>query len=303
MMHDYRLHVFRVVAEQLNFTRAAGILRISQPAVTQHIKQLEQHYGQPLFVRAPGGILLTPAGHAFLEHAVRVEGLHQGIEQRLRAGQVSLAGPLRLGASTTIAQYLLPRWLGRFQHSHSGVELSLRMGNTEEVVGALLAHRIDLGLIEGPSGRRELKTERFAEDEIVPVVSPEHALAKKERVTAADLTLTPCVLREPGSGTRQVVDAALKRAGINPKKLTIILESDSSETIKGLVETGVGIAFLSRLALRHEFALGLLVELRVAGLRVSRPLYVIYPQGPRPLGPAGVFVDFLKTAASSPAGF
>ncbi len=298
-MHDYRLHVFRIVAEQLNFTRAAAILHISQPAVTQHVKQLEEHYGQSLFLRARGGISLTPAGHAFLEHTVRVEELHHGIEQRMRAGHALVAGPLRLGASTTIAQYLLPRWLGLFRHKHPGVELSLRMGNTEEVTGALLAHRIDLGLIEGPSGRRELKTERFADDEIVPVISPGHGLAKKARVTAADLMATPCVLREPGSGTRQVVEAALKRAGINPKKLTVILESDSSETIKGMVETGVGLAYLSRLALRHELALGVLVELRVAGLSIVRPLQVTYPQGPRPPGPAGVFVDFIKNAAEA----
>jgi DNA-binding transcriptional LysR family regulator len=133
----------------------------------------------------------------------------------------------------------------------------------------------------------------------VPVVSPEHSLAKKARVTAADLMTTPCVLREPGSGTRQVVEAALKRAGINPKKLTLILESDSSETIKGLVETGVGVAYLSRLALRHELALGVLVELHVAGLSITRPLHVIYPQGPRPIGPAGVFVDFIINAAKA----
>jgi LysR family transcriptional regulator, transcriptional activator of the cysJI operon len=171
-MHDYRLHVFRIVAEQLNFTRAAAILHISQPAVTQHVKQLEDHYGQPLFVRARGGISLTPAGHTLLEHTVRVEELHHGNEQRMRAGQMLVAGPLRLGASTTIAQYLLPRWLGLFRRKHSGVQLSLRMGNTGEVTGAVLAGRVDLGLIEGPSGRRELKTERFAEDESCPWSPP-----------------------------------------------------------------------------------------------------------------------------------
>lgn len=296
-MPDYRLHVFRVVGEKLNFTRAAAALHISQPAVTRHIKQLEDHYGQPLFVRAPGGITLTPAGHALLDHTVQVEELDRGVEQRLRAGQSLVSGSLRLGASTTIAQYLLPRWLGRFRQKYPQVELSLRMGNTEEVAATLLARRIDLGLVEGPSGRRELKAERFAEDEIVAVVSPDHPLAKKTRVTAAELVATPCVLREPGSGTRQVVELALKRIGIDPLKLTVVLESDSSETIKGIVETGVGIGFLSRLALRHELARGCLKILSVPGLRLSRPLHVLYPQGPRPVGVAGIFVDFLKAAS------
>jgi len=298
-MADYRLHVFRVVAEKLSFTRAAAGLHISQPAVTRHIKQLEEHYGRPLFVRAAGGIALTPAGHALLEHTVHVEELDQGIEQKIRAGQALVTGPLRLGASTTIAQYLLPRWLGRFQQHYPRVELSLRMGNTEEVAGALLAHRIDLGLIEGPNRRRELKTGRFAEDEILPVVAPDHALAKQARVTPADLAATPCVLREPGSGTREVVEQALRRAGIDPRKLTVVLESDSSETIKGLVETGVGVGFLSRLALRHELARGCLAALSVPGLRLTRPFQVLYPQGPRPGGTAGVFVDFLRTASAA----
>ena len=228
-----------------------------------------------------------------------MEALHLEVQERMRAGLALAAGPLKLGASTTIAQYLLPRWLGQFQQQHPRVKLSLRIGNTEEVVGALLAHRIDLGLIEGPSGRRELKTERFYDDEIVPVVSPDHGLAKKTRVTASDIATTPCVLREPGSGTRHVVEAALKRAGINPRKLKVILEMESSETIKGVVETGVGVGYLSRLALRHELAEGCLVELRVAGLQIKRPLYVLYPQGPRPTGPAGVFADFLAQAAAA----
>jgi len=295
-MPDYRLHVFRTVAEKLNFTRAAAALNISQPAVTQHIKQLEGHYGQPLFVRAPGGILLTPAGHALLDHTVQVEELHRAVEQRLRAGQALVGGSLKLGASTTIAQYLLPRFLGQFQQQYPQVELTLRMGNTAEVAGALLAHRIDLGLIEGPSGRRELKTECFAEDEIVAVVSPEHPLAKKTRVTPAELAETPCVLREPGSGTRQVVELALKRVGRDARHLKVVLESDSSETIKGLIETGVGVGFLSRLALRHELASGVLKILSVSGLKLNRPLQVLYPQGPRPTGVVGVFIDFLKTA-------
>jgi DNA-binding transcriptional LysR family regulator len=116
-------------------------------------------------------------------------------------------------------------------------------------------------------------------------------------VTVAELAATPCVLREPGSGTRQVVQIGLKRAGIDPRKLTVVLESDSSETIKGLIETGVGVAFLSRLALRQELASGVLKVLSVAGLQLTRPLQVLYPQGPRPAGVAGAFVDFLKAAS------
>lgn len=296
-MHDYRLHVFRLVAEKLNFTQASRELHISQPAVTQHIKQLEDYYGQPLFVRGAGAISLTPAGHALLEHAIKIEGLHAALDQRLQAGPAEVGGPLKLAASTTIAQYLLPRWLGCFQQQHPRVDLSLRMGNTEEVTGALLAGRVDLGLIEGPSGRRELKQSHFYEDEIVPVFTPDHPLARRRKITVAELQELPCVMREQGSGTRRVVEAALKKAGVTPLKLRVVMEIDSTETIKGLIETGVGVGFISRLALRHELARGILQEFSVPGLKITRPLGVLYPQGPGPQGVAGVFVDFLRTAA------
>ncbi len=298
-MHDYRLHVFRLVAEKLNFTQASRELHISQPAVTQHIKQLEEYYAQPLFVRGAGGISLTAAGRALLEHTVKVEAMHAALDQRLQSGPAEVGGPLKLAASTTIAQYLLPRWLGRFQQRHPRVELSLRMGNTEEVTGALLAGRVDLGLIEGPSGRRELKETHFYEDEILPVMAPDHPLAAKKKIRVEELQELPCVMREQGSGTRRVVELALKRAGINPRKLKVVLDIDNPETIKGLVETGVGVGFLSKLALRHELARGILQEFAVPGLKITRPLAVLFPQGPGPLGAAGAFVDFLKEEAAA----
>ena len=300
-MLDYRLQVFRVVAEQLNFTRAAARLHISQPAVTQHIKHLEEHYRQPLFVRSPGGVTLTPAGETLLAHARQVGELDRAVEQRLSEDQLQVAGALNIAASTTIAQYLLPRWLGRFRRKHPQVQLSLRMGNTEEVVEALLAHRVELGLIEGPSGRRDLKTEEFAEDEIVPVAAADHPLVGKARLSMEDLAATPCVMRETGSGTRRVVETGLKRAGLKLRQLDVILEIDSTESIKGIVESGAGIAYMSRLALRHELANGCLRELRVKGLRITRPLFVLYPQGPRPPGPAGAFIDFVRMAAKERA--
>lgn len=296
-MADYRLHVFRIAAEQLNFTQAARWLHISQPAVTQHIKLLEEHYGQALFLREPGGLKLTAAGRALYEHVIEAEALHADLEKRLQAGMAVMSGSLKIAASTTIAQYLLPRWLGRFQQTHPHVAVELRMGNTEEVIGGLLARRVDLGLTEGLGARRELKAEKFYDDEIVAVAAPEHGLARKAKLTAADLAGAPCVLRESGSGTREVVERALRRARVDPRKLNVVLESSSSETIKGLVESGVGVGYLSRLALRHELARGTLVVLTVPGLKITRGLHVVLPQGPRAMGVAGAFVDFLQGAA------
>lgn len=298
-MSDYRLHVFRIAAEQLNFTQAARALHISQPAVTQHIKQLEAQYGQALFLRGPAGLALTPAGRVVYDHVVETESMHAAMAKRLQAGLPVVSGPLKLAASTTIAQYLLPRWLGRFQQTHPQVELDLRMGNTEEVIAALLARRVDLGLIEGLNNRRELKAERFFEDEIVIVAAPGHPLARQRGLSVADLAAAPCVLREPGSGTRDVAERALRRLKVDPRRLKVVLESSSSETIKGVVETGAGVGYLSRLALRHELARGTLVVLAVPGLKIKRWLQVLAPQGPAPTGVAGAFADFLKEAAKA----
>ncbi len=296
-MLDYRLLVFRTVAEKLNFTRAAEVLHISQPAVTQHIKQLEAHYGTPLFRRSPAGIALTDAGHVLFDHASRTLDAHGKIEAQIRAGLAVLTGPLRLGASMTIAQYLLPRWLGKFQQAQPGVALTLRNGNTEEITGALLAGRIDLGLIEGPSGRRELKSVPFFEDEILCLAAPTHPLARKARVTLAELAGAAFVGREPGSGTRHVVERALKKAGLTPGKLNVVLESSGSETIKGLLASGLGLGFLSRLAAQNELALGQLSIVPVRGLRIARPFYFLHLQGPPPTGPAGAFIAFSHDAA------
>ncbi|KXU34055.1 hypothetical protein AXK11_08965 [Cephaloticoccus primus] len=298
-MSDYRLHVFKIAAEVLNFTRAARELHISQPAVTQHIKQLEEHYGQALFVRGAAGLSLTPSGQLLHEHAVQCEAVEAELEARLRADAPLLSGTLKIAASTTIAQYLLPRWLGRFKQAHPQVRLDLRMGNTEEVGAALGARRVELGLVEGLYARRELKAQPFWEDEIVVVASPRHPLAQKRRLGLADLAAAPWVLREPGSGTRAVVERALKRARVNPKKLNVVLESWSSETIKGVVETGAGLAFLSRLALRHELTVGTLVVLPVAGFSIKRDLQLLRPQGPPAIGPVRHFADFLFEAAKA----
>lgn len=296
-MLDYRLHVFRAVAEKLNFTRASEALHISQPAVTQHIKVLEAHYGTPLFRRAAGGITLTPAGRVLLTAVERAGELARETEAALRDGQVRLSGPLRIGASTTIAQYFLPRLLGRFRQEHRSVELTLRIGNTREVAEGVRAARLDLGLVEGPSERRDLRAVPFFEDEIVCVTAPGHPLTRRAHVRPGDLAEVPFVLREPGSGTRDVVERALKQAGLRPAALNILLETESSETIKGLVAAGDAAAFLSRLAIGGEVALEKLVIVPVSGLRVRRKFFFLFPQGPLPSGPAGAFMDFISATA------
>lgn len=298
-MLDYRLHVFRTVAEKLHFTHAAAELHISQPAVTQHVKALEESYEVALFHRSGGRISLTEAGQILLDHANQVHALDRDVETRIRAGQPQLRGPLRLGASSTIGQYLLPRIMAAFRGKHPQVELSLEIGNTEDITAAILSRRIDLALVEGIGKcRRDLVSELRMEDEIICVAAPDHPLAINRSLTPADLVDVDIIAREVGSGTREVVARALKSAGLPPTKMRVVMESSSSESIKGFIAGGMGIGFVPRLAITHELALGTLLELPIRGLAITRPFRFLYPQGPRPVGLPGAFLDFAeKTVA------
>jgi DNA-binding transcriptional LysR family regulator len=293
-MLDYRLRVFRSVAENLNFTRASESLHISQPAVTQHIKALEERYGTPLFVRGAGGISLTPAGRLLVAASSRAAELERATEKQLRSGQAGLSGQLRLGASSTVGQYFLPAVLGKFQPNHPEVELILRLGNTREVADALRADRIDLGLVEGPGEGKNLSRAAFLEDEIVCCVAPGHPLARPAKVAVSDLAAASFLMRELGSGTRDVVERALKRAGLPVRSLNVVLETDSSEVIKGFVAAGQAAAFLSRLAIAPEIASGRLVVVPVAKLSIRREFSFLYPQGPLPSGLVSAFMASVR---------
>eukprot|EP00903_Cladosiphon_okamuranus_P003719 g3717.t1 len=279
------------VAEKLNFTRAAEVLHISQPAVTQHIKTLEELYGVALFERGRGGIALTEGGRILLAHAEQVRELERIAEARIRSRSPRLAGPLRIGASMTIAQYFLPGRLGEFQARYPEVSLTLQNGNSEEITGALIAGRVDLALVEYPGLRRDLAATPFYEDEIVCLAATDHPLVGRKKVTAEDLREFSFILREPGSGTRSVVERALKKVGFGVSKMTIAMESSGSETIKGLIAAGLGLGFLSRLAAVNELELGKLAEIEIEGLRITRPFKILNRQGSVPTGPAGQPVE------------
>lgn len=295
-MENFRLKVFRVVAEKLNFTQAAEVLYLTQPAVTLQIKALEETLGTRLFDRVGGHIALTPAGEVLLRYAREIEALTARAEYEVRRLSGEESGKLALGASTTIAQYLLPRLAGDFAAANPRIELSILGTNTEKIVAALVEERIALGLIEGPPGRTDVKVEDFIGDELFPIASLNHEWAAPEAppVKAAQLTSAPLILRERGSGTRHVVEQALKAAGLKLRNLRVVIELDSTEAIKSAVEAGLGIGFVSEWALIKERRLGTLKTFRVEGLSIRRQFQLLYARGPEPVGPAGAFLRFAR---------
>jgi DNA-binding transcriptional LysR family regulator len=290
-IESFRLTVFRVVAARLSFTQAAELLHVSQPAVTSHIKTLEQELGVRLFERTAGAVRLTPAGERLFAYAAEVNRLAQETLHDIGSLNGEQRGRLRLGASTTIAQYLLPRLLGEFVQLHPRVDLSVISANTAQIVARLLAGESDLGLIEGPPGSASVKVDKFVDDEIAVIVAASHPFAAlpPPGASLADLAEEPLLMREPGSGTRRVVENALRDAGIATRDLHVVMELDSTEAIKSGVEAGLGVGFVSRWALREPQTRAF-HTIPVAGLTIKRSFQFVYPQGPDPDGPAAAFL-------------
>jgi DNA-binding transcriptional LysR family regulator len=274
-MADRRLQVFYTVAKQLSFTKAADILYMTQPAVTFQVKQLEEHFNTRLFERSHGRISLTPTGDLVLGYAERILALTGEMEARVGELTGQVTGPLMIGASTTIAEYQLPRILGEFKHRFPQVQARLTVANSETVASKVAEHSLDVGLIEAPSHNANLTTVACCEDELVMICTPSHALALKPSVSAKDIAEQPYVSREHGSGTREVIDAFFRDNGVNPDDLHIEMELGSREAIKGAVEAGLGIAIMSASTVVKEIQLGTLVAVPLNPL-LTRQLSMVY---------------------------
>ena len=276
-MADRRLRVFHAVAKHLSFTRAAEALFMTQPAVTFQVRQLEEHFGTRLFDRAQGRIALTPAGVVAFEYAERILALSLELDARVKDMSGREAGPLLVGASTTLAEFLLPRVLGEFKALHPAVVPRLFVANSETVQERVAERSLDLGFIEGDSHLPTLATDKCCDDELRVVCAPSHALAKSGRVEPRALAAHGYIGREPGSGTREVVDHYLEKAGLAPDALDLVMEAGSPEALKGLVATGIGFAIMSRATVAKEVRLGELVEVALDPPLV-RQLVVVYPR-------------------------
>jgi DNA-binding transcriptional LysR family regulator len=290
---DYRLKVFRQVAELRSLTKASKVLHLSQPAVTKHIKLLEEELRLPLFIRSSNGVILTDAGTVFLRHVQETEKSRAAVMEQLQAPVGLLTGRLRIGSSKTIASYYLPDVLVGLKATYPSVGCDVMEGNTDLVVGLLLDQRIDLGLVEGPCRRREIQSHPFYEDEIIWIAAPSDSVSKIKNVAPKTLLARPLISRELGSGTRRVVEKALRQHGISLANLRIEQELPSMEAIKRMVAAGVGIGYVSRLSVEQELASGKLVQIPCPKLRIKRPFSILIPQGPDPIGIIQAFSKFV----------
>lgn len=292
-MDDFRLKVFITAARTLSFTRAAEQLCISQPAVSKHVAELEARYGLQLFTRRGSRLELTDAGRTLLDAAERLADDYRRLEYEMSLCTGQTEGELRLGASTTIAQYLLPPLLARFTTRFPQVRVSLLSGNSGQVEQALGDHAIDLGLVESVSRRQGLHYTLFRPDELVLVARPGGPYARTESVTPEALCRIPLVLRENGSGTLEVISAALAERGIRLPQLNVVLRLGSTEGIKRFVRHSDAMAIVSAFSVVDELRSGALRIVDLDGLPLLRDFVFVHAEA-HPARLVRQFLDFAR---------
>lgn len=280
-MSDFRLKVFQSVAKNLSFTKASQELFVSQPAITKHIQELETYYQVRLFERQGSKISLTVAGELLLKHSEKILEDYKRLEYEMHLLHNEYIGELKLGASTTIAQYVLPPLLANFIAKFPKVSLSLLNGNSRGIEAALQEHRIDLGLVEGIFRLPSLKYLPFLQDELVAVVNAHSKFAVQDEITPEELPDIPLVLRERGSGTLDVFERALSQHNMKLSSLHVLMYLGSTESIKLFLEHTDCMGIVSIRSVHKELVAGNLRVVEIKGMPISVNLILYSCKGRR----------------------
>ncbi|WP_348797155.1 LysR family transcriptional regulator [Flavobacterium adhaerens] len=276
---DFRLKVFFTVATRLSFTKAAAELFITQPAISKHIHELEEEYKIKLFERNGSKVTLTNAGDVLLSHTKNILEIYREIDFDMSTFHNERKGLLRIGASTTISQYIIPPLLAHFHQKLESVKVSLLNGNTEQIENALLNKEIEIGIVEGQSKNQAIKYEQFIKDELVLVCNVNNSLVRKKELVPDDLKSLRFVMRERGSGTLEVIEYALKPFQIKIDQLQVEMQLGSTESIKAYLMSSNCVAFMSVHAISKELKNMELQIIDVDNLIIERFFYIITLQG------------------------
>jgi len=268
--------VFKDVVETKNITLSAKKLHMSQPSISLQIQNLENEYGARFFDRSNKGVTLTKEGQIFYTHVQSVLDLLSNAKEQIGALAKDQRGLIYLGATLTIGEYILPNILAYLHQTHPNVDFKVKIANTESISQDVLEKKIHIGLIEGPAlPHRDLKVESFWKDELVVAIPYFHHCASRDSITLAELPHERLVTREDGSGTRKVMEMALKERGFDPDQLNIAMELGSTQAIKQLVSAGLGITIISSLTLSRECDQRIFKMLRIEDLPIYRPLSIL----------------------------
>ncbi len=290
MITDFRLSVFLTVARTLSFTKAALRLNVSQPAISKHIKELESDFGEPLFERKGNSISLTSKGRSIIPLIETILEGYSALNDMINREDSTFEGLLRIGASTTIAQYVLPEILPEFDRRYPNIHLSLVNANSTDVVRMLQRKEIEIAFIEGDDTSNSVHYTPFTSDEIVLVSTSHHS----QKLKIEDLERLPLVIREEGSGTLSVVLSALHEKGISRKRLNIKIQLGSSEAILRYIRSSKDYAFVSIRIAKEYIERGELRVIQIDGLEITRQFRYVELHG-RSGRLVNIFKEFCST--------
>jgi DNA-binding transcriptional LysR family regulator len=295
-MDLWQLHVFRAVVDEGSFSRAGRAVHLSQPTVSSHVKDLEDHFGCRLIDRLSREAAPTRAGELLYDYARRLLALRDEAETALAAFHGTIQGRLTVGGSTIPGVYLLPRAVGGFVKRHPGVRIALTVGDTGEMLSAIAAGNLELAVVGARSRDRAIEQWPLAADEMRLVVRKDHPWAKRESVAPSELAAAPFILREAGSGTLTSFQLRLEAAGLGLETLNVVAEMGGTGAVIQGIKSGVGVSVLSTIAVAEDLAAGTLSALAIEGMDLRRRFYLSAGRG-RTLSPlAGAFVEFLRGA-------
>jgi LysR family transcriptional regulator, transcriptional activator of the cysJI operon len=291
---NFRDIVFLSVAENLSFSKAAEELLISQPAITNHIKELEGKYQTALFDRKGNRIYLTKAGKLLYNYLKVIRQQYREIEFEMGQLNNTFKGSLRIGASSTISQYVIPSLLAAFYKRYPNIELFLLNGNSFEMEQKLVNKEVDIALVENESSKSNIRYIDFLDDEIIAVASSNSVYAKRKVISPGDLLEIPLVLREKGSGTLEVIQKSLQRHNIILDKLNILIHLGSTEAIKNFLVDFDGIALVSEKSIEKELRLKEIVKINLKGIQFNRKFRIALLHGNTSFTPK-LFIDYLNS--------
>jgi DNA-binding transcriptional LysR family regulator len=292
-MEDHRLKSYCLVVETKSFSRAAQAKHMTQSAMSRLVKSLEEELGVTLLLRKGRTVAPTPEGRLFYEHARKILEDYAKLEQDISAATRQAKGALRLGASRTPAVHLLPQVIYDFSKAHPAVRIDLSVDKTAKVLQDLRDGKIDIGIVEGNVGDSTFFAEVIAEDEIVLIAPENHPLTRKKTAIPQDLVAEPFLLPDQGSGTRELVDAYLREAGIDAKKIKVRMTIGSPELIIQMVRAGLGLAFASKWAVFAGVKEGTVKIVKMPGQKLTRNLFLLRIEG-EPAPAAREFRQFMK---------
>lgn len=274
-MLDIRLTTFITVARIKSFTKAAEILNLTQPAVSQHIKYLEEYYGVGLIKKTGKEIDLTEEGLILYKYSKELDILHRNLEAEIR-NKSGIHKSYKVGASMTVGGYVLPYILAEYKKEHPNTDILLQVNNTEEIISKLLNRKLDLALVEGNFDRDKFSYKKFKDDEMVLAVSDKHQFAKKGKVSIEEILQGELIIREKGSGTREIFENKLKELGYDISSFNPYMELGSISAIKSLVEENLGYTIISKETIKRELKQSVIKIVEIEGVQIYREFNFIY---------------------------